>query len=100
MALNGKFSSWKNTNSGVPQGSVLGPLLFLIFINDLSSKLEYCDINLFADDTVLLYGYGNKIDDGSIKVNMDLNNIFDWSQDWLVNFSAPKTKCMVLNDQG
>ena len=49
VLLNGKTSAWKNINSGVPQGSVLGPLLFLIFINDLPDNL-ISNPKLFADD--------------------------------------------------
>ena len=52
VVLNGKSSSWKEIIAGVPQGSVLGPLFFLIYINDLCDDLS-CDVKLFADDTSL-----------------------------------------------
>ena len=52
VILNGQFSSWTSVNAGVPQGSILGPLLFLIYINDLADGLS-SNAKLFADDTSL-----------------------------------------------
>ena len=52
VVLNGKSSSWKDIRAGVPKGSVLGPLLFLIYINGLCDDLS-CDVKVFADDTSL-----------------------------------------------
>ena len=54
VIINGAHSEWGNINAGVPQGSVLGPLLFLIFINDNTHVIRNCKIRLFADDTCLL----------------------------------------------
>ncbi len=52
MVLNGKFSSWQEVFSGVLQGSMLGPLLFVVFINNLNSELEHTElIQTFVDDT-------------------------------------------------
>ena len=59
-ALNGQHSSWTNVQAGVPQGSILGPLFFLIYINDLSDGLT-SNPKLFADDTSLYWFNENKI---------------------------------------
>ena len=57
VLLNGKSSNWDIVSAGVPQGSVLGPLLFLIYINDIVHNVK-CDIKLFADDTSLFIRFG------------------------------------------
>jgi len=53
VVINGKFSSWLPVTSGVPQGSILGPLLFLLCIDDLPSVVQHSTIKLFADDVVV-----------------------------------------------
>ena len=50
MVINGQTSEWGDVSAGVPQGAVLGPLSFLIYINDLSSEVTHCNIRFFADD--------------------------------------------------
>ena len=75
--------------AGVPQGSVLGPLLFLIYINDLTAVVQ-SDIRLFADDTIL-YVYGDNPVNSADALNRDLSKMMDWANQWLVKFSPPKT---------
>lgn len=58
---------------GVPQGSVLGPILFIMYINDMRRVLRFCDINLFADDTVIFIAAKN-LDDAVQHLNEDLRS--------------------------
>ena len=77
--------------SGVPQGSVLGPLLFLIYINDIVKDIS-SNLRLFADDC-LLYRVITTEEDSALLQN-DLNTIFTWSLLWQMKFN--KTKCVTL----
>ena len=88
MGVAGKFSDYKNVTSGVPQGSVLGPLLFVLFINDLPQGIKNC-IKLFADD-VKLVGDANC----PSTIREDLALLEEWEATWLLKFNP--VKCKVL----
>jgi hypothetical protein len=78
----------------VPQGSVLDPLLFLVYINDFGDKLRSLS-RFFADDTSL--GYASQ-DEAQIKyvINHDLHERGDWSKRWLMSFNPDKTEIILL----
>ena len=85
------MSGWLPVTSGVPQGSVLGPLLFLIYINDLPEIIN-CTIKLFADDTKLYSEIKNPSDEVSLQ-----DNIFEssnWTNKWQLMFNTKKCKHM------
>lgn len=84
--------------SGVPQGSILGPLLFSMFINDLPSILKHCSILMFADDVQLYLGSTElSIDALAQLINEDLNSLLSWSQQNFLPINADKTKVMLLS---
>ena len=83
-----------NINAGVHQGSVLGPLLFLLFINDITFVIRHCSI-LFADDTCLFIELDNHEITG-LKIDEDLQNIQEWSERCLVTFAPTKSKSLSM----
>jgi hypothetical protein len=84
--------------AGVPQGSVLGPLLFLIFINDLVKVIDHSMIRMFADDTCLINSNKN-IDIASNLINHDLTKVEIWAFKWIVDFSPVKTEAMLISNK-
>ena len=92
VRVNGSYSSWTSVTSGVPQGSVLGPLLFLAFINDMPSNIS-TNCKLFADDSKI-YGIVDSMENIQ-KLQDDLNKCYDWSKIWKMDFHP--TKCKILH---
>ena len=83
---------------GVPQGSILGPLLFLIYINDLPQSVKHCDIRLYADDTCISFKHKN-IANINEKLNEDFNSLCDWFLDnkLSIHFGEDKTKTILFS---
>ena len=92
--INGTSSSCKYNTYGVPQGSVLGPLLYLIYVNDLPNSLNSTPI-LYADDTCVLVE-GSTLEELEIKINSEMNKISQWMQANLLTINTNKTSIMVL----
>ena len=83
VKVNCSYSDWERVTSGIPQGSVLGPLLFLIYINDLIDCCEiFSEIYLFADDAKLFRHILQSSD--NILLQSGLNELRDWTQHWLL----------------
>src|SRR6218665_3714480 len=87
VGIGDKHSSWRTVLSGVPQGSVLGPLLFVLFINDIDDGIV-STISKFADDTKLCRAVGD--DQEADILREDLRRMFRWSQDWQMLFNLKK----------
>ena len=78
VLLNGQTSDWETIQAGVPQGSILGPLFFLIYINDLTDNLN-SNVKLFADDTSLLSEICDSLETANVLKN-DLRKIREWTK--------------------
>ena len=90
VVLNGKSSGWSSVTAGVPQGSVLGPLFFLVYINDLVDNIS-SDAKLFADDTSL-FTVVYDVDFAADKLNRDLEVISNWAHQWKMQFNPDRNK--------
>jgi len=95
VVINGTNSDWISVLSGVPQGSVLGPILFIIYINDLDENIKNA-IFKFADDTKLI----GKVGDTELTdiLQDDLNKLMAWSKMWQMEFNTEKCKVMYLGN--
>ena len=96
VSVNNHLSSWTKVISGVPQGSVLGPLLFIVYVNELPDLISN-KMKMYADDTKL-YGPATKQDEVE-SMQKDINTLTDWSKDWLLKFNIDKCKIMHCGTQ-
>ena len=95
VVIDGQSSDWIKIEAGVPQGSILGPLLFVIFINDIVKHIQ-TNIRLFADDTSLFYSIVDRHLTQRL-MNQDLQKISEWAAQWLMIFNVLKNEAMTLS---
>ena len=91
VVINGKASKWINVTSGVPQGSVLGPVLFLIYINDIDEGVTGI-ISKFADDTKIANTVASNSQIKELQNNLD--RLSEWGQTWQMSFNVDKCKVL------
>lgn len=91
------FSSWKPVKSGIPQGSVLGPILFVIFINDMPGIVKNL-CQLFADDAKLFCNVDLRDEENNKSLQIDLNALVEWSRKWQLPFNIGKCKCLHIGN--
>ena len=94
-----RVSKFSKISCGVPQGSILGPLLFLIYVNDMSQAVE-CDLYLYADDSCLLFQHKN-VTEIKKQLTKDFSNICDWFVDnkLSIHFAEDKTKSILFSSK-
>ena len=97
VVVDGVKSSTSEINAGIPQGSRLGPLLFILYIEDIQKDLE-SDILIFADDTTLLSSADNTAITSDI-LNREIVKITEWSKKWKVTFNPAKSETVVFSNQ-
>ena len=99
IKLANSYSDLGTLDYGVPQGSILGPTLFLLYVNDMKSAMKHCDLRLYADDTCILYSH---CDVSSIELclNNDFNMLCQWFIDnkLSIHFGEDKTKSILFTN--
>ena len=99
VRIRDNYSSYKPVKHGVPQGSILGPLLFLIYINDLNKSIEHSKTFHFADDTGLLCR-NKSLKKLNCRVNQDLSNLATWLRSNAISLNAKKTEIIIFRRKG
>ena len=98
VSINGYESGLAALNCGIPQGSVLGPLLFLLYINDLNQAIKFCKVHHFADDTNLLC-LSNSIKKLNKLVNADLKHLVNWLNANKISLNVKKTEMVIFKSK-
>ena len=93
-AIGNVYSSAKPVQIGVPQGSVLGPLLFIIYVNDLPSCIKHCNVSIYADDTVIYFSSDVSVVED--KLNSDLKSLRRWLNENLLTLNETKCKFVIF----
>ena len=94
----GKISSEGQISHGIPQGSILGLLLFVVYMNDISQVILDSELAIYADDTAI-YVAGDSMTDLQLKLQSDLDDIETWLRANKLTLNVKKTKCMVVATQ-
>ena len=89
VCVEGSLSNWEDVLSGIPQGSVLGPTLFVVFINNMPDVITSLS-KMFADDAKVFRQIETSVDTATLQ--NDLNHLTDWSKKWQMNFNVNKCK--------
>lgn len=99
VCIDGHFSELAGISAGIPQGSVLGPLLFSMYINDLPSCLRSTSHHMFADDVQLMYsGPKSAVNEAVFRVNQDLYAVSRWARQNSLKLNAKKSQAIVFED--
>ena len=95
VLFHGDLFDWGTVSIGVPQGSILGPLLFALYINDLPSVVNYCLLDLFADDAELHYSHSDlRVVETCLQ--SDLDSVADWLDNSRLRLNVEKSNCMLI----
>ena len=92
VEVTGSASDWTNLTTGVPQGSVLGPLLFLVYVNDTAQAVQFSQVYLFADDTNI-----TSVCSSSASFQNDLSSICDWCLSNKLSINVDKSSLVNFN---
>ena len=97
VRVDDELSNWIDVISGIPQGSVLGPILFVIFINDMPEMVESM-CQLFADDAKIFRSVDLRDSEGNLKLQADLHKVWSWSEKWQLPFNTGKCKVLHIGN--
>ena len=97
VVVNGTYSDWLSVRSGVPQGSVLGPLLFLLYIDDLHSIVKHSKLKLYADDVALYREIKSEADCQLLQDDLDL--ICGWAKKWQLRLNVSKCEALLISNK-
>lgn len=96
--INSATSELIDNNLGVAQGSILGALTFILYINEMPTVVKHAFLNLFADDTLVYYIHGTNVDQMVTKLNDDLDSLHKWFCANKLKLNVEKTKYMYMQE--